>query len=122
MKQARLSVGVATVSRVTTSPSPRPERPGSLAQGASPAAIRAALLPEDKAAFDKAYGQALDQAKNDYDLAALHTTLENWRRQAIAQSDPETFRLMVRRAAAFYSGEPVPADEPFAVTRVKAGM
>jgi hypothetical protein len=107
---------------VSTSSSPRPERPGSLAPGASPATIRAALLPEDKAAFDEAYEQALNQAKRDYDLAALHATVENWRRQAIAQSDPEAFRLMVRRVAAFYSGEPVPADEPFAVTRAKAGM
>ncbi len=107
---------------VTTSSPPRPERPGSLADGASPAAIRAALLLEDTAAFDEVNGQALDQAKRGYDLAALHATLENWRRQAIAQSDPEAFRLMVRRVAAFYRGEPVPADEPFALTRAKAGM
>lgn len=107
---------------MTTSTSPRPERAGSLAQGASPAAIRAALLPEDQAAFDEVYGTALDQAKRDYDLAVLHATLENWRRQAIAQSDPEAFRRMVSRVAAFYSGEPVPGDESFAVTRAKAGM
>jgi hypothetical protein len=43
-------------------------------------------------------------------------------RQAIAQSDPDAFCVMPDRAAAFYSGEPVPADEPFAVTRAKAGM
>jgi hypothetical protein len=72
--------------------------------------------------FDEAYARALEEAKRDYDLASLHATLENWRRQAIAQSDPDAFRLMVRRAAAFYSGEPVPADEPVAVTRAKAGM
>lgn len=107
---------------VTTSSSPQPERPGSLAKGASPASISAALLPEDRTAFDDAYEHALDQAGRDYDLAALHATLENWRRQAIAQSDPDAFRLMVRRAASFYSGQPVPADEPFAVTRAKAGM
>lgn len=107
---------------MTTSSLPRPERPGSLAQGASPASIRAALLPEDKGAFDEAYERALDQARRDYDLAALHATLENWRRQAIAQSDPEAFTVMVRRVAEFYSGAPVPADEPFAVSRAKAGM
>ncbi|MCD2186630.1 DUF6247 family protein [Actinomycetospora soli] len=107
---------------MTTSTSPRPERRGSLARGASPASIRAALLPEDKTVFDAAYEDALERARRDYDLAALHDTLENWRRQAIAQSDPEAFRLMVRRAAAFFSGEPVPSDEPFAVTRAKAGM
>src|SRR3954463_4722174 len=86
---------------VATSSAPRPERSDSLAQGASPAAMRAALLPEDKAAFDEAYEHALDQAQPAYDLAALHATLEDWRRQSVAQSDPEAFRLMVRRAAAF---------------------
>lgn len=117
-----MSHRVATVVPVTASTSPPPERPGSLARGAAPASIRAALLPEDRAEFDDAYVRALDQARREYDLRALHDALENWRRRAIAQSDPEAFRLMVRRAAAFYSGEPVPADEPFAVTRAKAGM
>ncbi|WP_018335596.1 DUF6247 family protein [Actinomycetospora chiangmaiensis] len=107
---------------MSASSSPQPERRGSLAKGAQPAAIRAALLPEDQPLFDAAYEQALDQAKRDYDLAALHATLENWRRQAVAQSNPEAFRLMVRRAAAFFSGQPVPENEPFAVTRAKAGM
>ena len=95
---------------------------GSLANGASPATIRAALFPEDRERFDHAYGRALDEARQDYDIAGLHSTLETWRRQAIAQSDPEAFRTMVRRAAAFFSGEPVPVDEPFEVTRAKAGM
>lgn len=107
---------------MSASSSPQPERRVSLAKGAQPAAIRAALLPEDKPLFDSAYEQALDRAKRDYDLAVLHDTLENWRRQAIAQSDSEAFRLMVRRAAAFFSGHPVPENEPFAVTRAKAGM
>lgn len=94
----------------------------SLAENASPATIREALLPEDRERFDEAYWQALDQAKRDYDMTPIHRTLERWRRQAIAQSDPEAFRLMVRRAAAFFSGQPVPDDEPFEVTRAKAGM
>ncbi|WP_433802539.1 DUF6247 family protein [Actinomycetospora sp. CA-084318] len=99
-----------------------PDRPGSLARGASPAAIRAALLPEDKPVFDAAYESALEQARHDDDLEPLHDLLENWRRQAIAQSDPEAFRRTVRRAAAFFTGQPIPTDEPFAVTRAKAGM
>ena len=95
---------------------------GSLAEGASPAAIRAALLPEDRGPFDEAYSRALDQAKRDDDVTGLHQTPEDWRRQAIAQSDRDAFRLMVRRVAEFASGEPVPEGEPFAVTRGKAGL
>lgn len=95
---------------------------GSLAEGASPAAIRAALLPEDRAVFDDAYWRVLDQAKREYDVTPLHETLENFRRQAIAQSDRDAFRTMVRRAAEYFSGEPVPDGEPFEVTRAKAGM
>jgi hypothetical protein len=91
------------------------------ALGASPASIRAALLPEDKATFDEAYAEAVDQAKRDDALAALHGTVKGWRRRAIAQSAPEAFSLMVRRAAEFYCGDPIPADEPFTVTRAKAG-
>ena len=48
--------------------------------------------------------------------------IEEYRCHAIAQSDPVAFRRSVRRAAEFFSGEPVPDDEPFAMTRVKAGM
>lgn len=95
---------------------------GSLARGASPAAIRAALLPEDQDRFDDDYRDALEQDRRDDDVTGLHSVLENWRRQAIAQSDPESFRTMVRRAAAFFSGNPVPDDEPFEITRAKAGM
>ncbi|MFC5064512.1 DUF6247 family protein [Actinomycetospora atypica] len=106
---------------MTASPSTRPAS-GSLAEGASPATIRAALLPEDRPAFDQAYWEALDRAKTEYDVTPVHSTLENWRRQAIAQSDRDGFRRMVRRAAEFFTGKSIPDDEPFEVTRHKAGM
>ena len=94
----------------------------SLAEGASPATIRAALSSGDHARFDDAYALALAQARQDYDLAPVHDMVEEWRRQAIAQSDPDAFRRMVRRAAEFFTGEPVPEDEPLATSRAKAGM
>jgi hypothetical protein len=97
-------------------------RSRSLGEGASPGTIRAALFPEDRELFDQAYARALDDARRTYELAAVHETVEEWRRRAIAQSDPEAFRRTVRRAAEFFSGEPVADDEPFAVTRAKAGM
>lgn len=100
-----------------SAPSPR-----SLAAGASPAAIRAGLFAEDRAEFDAAYGAALDEARRTYELAPVYDLVEQWRRRAILQSDPEAFRRSVRRAAEFFTGKPVPEDEPFEVTRAHAGL
>lgn len=49
-----------------------------LLPGASPADIRAHLLPEDRAQFDTAYAQALADAKQSLDLTGLFETLEQW--------------------------------------------
>jgi hypothetical protein len=95
---------------------------GSLAEGASPGTIRAALFPEDRELFDHAYADALDQARQTYELTPVLETIEEWRRRAILQSDPEAFRRSVRRAAEYFSGEPVPEGEPFGNTRARAGL
>lgn len=105
--------------------SPSPEgssRARSLAEGASPGTVRAALLPEDRELFDHAYADALDQARQTYELTPVLETIEEWRRRAMLQSDPEAFRRSVCRAAEYFTGEPVPEDEPFAITRAKAGL
>lgn len=100
----------------------QPQRGHPLLPGAAPRAIREHLLPEDREQFDAAYAQALAEAKASLDLTGLFETLEQWRRIAVLQSDREKFRHAVRRAAELLTGEPVPDDEPFAVTRAKAGM
>lgn len=84
--------------------------------------VRARLFDSDRSEFDAAYGAALDEARRTYELAPVHAVLEEWRRRAILQSDPEAFRRSVRRAAEFFTGEPVPDDEPFEVTRTHAGL
>ena len=53
-----------------------------LLPGAAPAAIRDALLPEDRAAFQAAYQLALIRAREDLDLTELFQALEHWRRLA----------------------------------------
>ena len=93
-----------------------------LLPGAAPHAIREALLPEDQPLFDAAYEQALVDAKASLDLTGLFKTLEQWRRIAVLQSDPDNFRRVARRVAEVLTGEPSPEDEPLAVTRTKAGM
>jgi hypothetical protein len=94
----------------------------SLAPGASPAAIHGALLPAERDAFIAAYHAALDHARSTLHLAPVHDLLEEWRRRAVLQSDPAAFHRSVRRAAEFFTGRPVPDDEPFEVTRAHAGL
>jgi hypothetical protein len=101
------------------------ERPAGghpLAPGAAPAAIRAALLPADQVGFDAGYAAALAAARESLDLGELFRTLEQWRRLAVLQGDPEGFAAMVRRVAETVSGEPVPDGEPFELTRARAGL
>ncbi|MGH3909117.1 MAG: DUF6247 family protein [Pseudonocardiaceae bacterium] len=100
------------------------QQPGAhpLWPGASPHAIRAALLPEDRGEFDSAYTTALDVARESLDLTELFETLEQWRRVAVLHSDRENFRAVARRAAELTTGEPVPDDEPLETTRAKAGL
>jgi flavin-binding protein dodecin len=93
-----------------------------LLPGASPAAIRAALLPEDRERFDAAYEEALAQARESLDLTELFKRLEHWRRVALLQSNPTDYRRVVRRTAEVLTGQPVPDDEPLEVTRARAGL
>lgn len=93
-----------------------------LGQGASPEAIRSALLSEDQLEFDAALAGALEETRNSLDLTGLFTMLERWRRIAALQDEPERFVRVARRAAELLTGQPSPKDEPLAVTRAKAGM
>lgn len=92
-----------------------------LSKGASPEAIAAALLPEDRAEFLSEYTAALTAARESLDLTSLFQMLEHWRRVAALQADPQVFRRVARRAAQLLTGQPSPEDEPLAVTRQKAG-
>ncbi|MGH3794934.1 MAG: DUF6247 family protein [Pseudonocardiaceae bacterium] len=93
-----------------------------LLPGAAPHHIRAALLPEDRVAFDGAYEVALVEARTSLDLTELFKTLEHWRRLALLQSRPGEYRRVVHRAAELLTGTSVPPDEPLAVTRARAGL
>ena len=93
-----------------------------LRPGAAPAAIREALLPEDRPVFDAAYRRALATAHDSLDLTELFRQLEHWRRVALLQREPDRFTSIARRAAERLTGEPVPADEPLAQTRRRTGL
>ncbi|MGH3899252.1 MAG: DUF6247 family protein [Pseudonocardiaceae bacterium] len=93
-----------------------------LLPGATPAAIRKALLPEDQAQFDISYQRTLVTAREDMDLTELFRCLEHWRRVALLQRDPARFASIVRRAAERLTDKPVPADEPLTLTRRHVGL
>ena len=93
-----------------------------LLPGATPAAIRGALLPEDRAAFEAAYRQALTGAREELDFTELFHTLEHWRRLALLQRDPVRFASIACHAAERLTGDPAPEDEPLDQTRHRAGI
>jgi hypothetical protein len=93
-----------------------------LLPGASPAAIRAGLLPADRERFDAAYAEALAQARESLDLTELFRCLEHWRGVALLQSYPADYWQVVRRVAEALTGRPAPDDEPLEVTRARAGL
>jgi Family of unknown function (DUF6247) len=111
----------ARVSVMYSADEPASERRHPLAKGASPEAIAAALLPEDRTEFLDEYNAALTTARESLDLTNLFKMLEHWRRVAALQADPQVFRRIARRAAHLLTGQPSPQDEPLAVTRQKAG-
>ncbi|MCD2186632.1 DUF6247 family protein [Actinomycetospora soli] len=88
------------------------------APGASETAVRDALRPEDRSRFD----DAARAARESGDGGAVARTLEQWRRVAVVQRDPEQFVRIARRVAEQRTGQPSPPDEPLDVTRAKAGM
>ena len=93
-----------------------------LLPGATLAAIRDGLLPHDRAAFEVAYQEALADARESLELGELFQTLEQWRRLALLQRDPERFVSVIRRAAERLTGEPIPDGEPWEDTRRRAGL
>lgn len=99
-----------------------PEAPHPLLRGASPAVVRSWLLAEDRERFVAEYETALDEARRSLDLTEVQAVVERWRQIAALQSNPDAFRRSVRQVAELMTGEPSPDDEPFAVTREKAGM
>jgi hypothetical protein len=64
---------------------------------ASPAEVRAALIPEEAAEFDRQWREVMERATRDLDLTEVHRTLESWRRVAwiTTTHGPEQHRKML---------------------------
>lgn len=81
---------------------------------ASPAELRAAILPEDREEFDEQYQAALDAARTTLRLDELEAFLVGWRRVAWLQADPERYRAMLARAEYINEhGHPPPGTKTY---------
>lgn len=100
-------------------PEPDPHRPPFA--DATPAQVRAALVPEDVAEFDQQWRDAMGTATETLDLADVHRTLESWRRVAwltSAHGQDGYRRLMATAAERSRTGAPNP--EGVSLEQVKA--
>jgi Family of unknown function (DUF6247) len=105
-------------------PGPRRGRSGPSFCDATPAEIRAALIPEEAAEFDQQWREVMARATETLDLSEVLATLESWRRVArlTAAHGADAHRAMYRRAAARLMGEDIPADEPLPQTKARLGL
>jgi ribosomal protein L12E/L44/L45/RPP1/RPP2 len=86
--------------------------------------VRAALIPEEAAEFEREWRAVLAKAAETLDLSEVLETLESWRlvAQLTAAAGPAAHRAMYHRAAARLTGRSVPADEPLARTKARLGL
>jgi hypothetical protein len=84
-------------------------------------AIRAALLPEDVAAFDQEFCTIMAEATTSMNLSGVAAFLERWRRVAWSSGDPDEHRAMLARAGQLLAGQHVPTT-PWAETQSTLGL
>ena len=84
-------------------------------------AIRAALLPEDVAAFDQEFRAVMAEATASMNLSGVTAFLERWRRVAWSSGDPDEHRAMLGRAGQLLAGQHVPTT-PWAETQSALGL
>lgn len=85
----------------------------------TPAAIRDALIDEERAEFERAYRQALAEAAETLDLAKVLDVLRNYHRIAwlTRQQGPEAHRRMLDKAAEIVRTGTNPDAVPVEVAR-----
>ena len=106
------------------SPEPRHGHSARSFADASPAEVRAALIPEEAAEFDRQWREVMGRAIETLDLSEVLDTLESWRRVArlTVSAGADAHRAMYRRAAARLTGLDIPAEEPLPRTKARLGL
>ena len=92
---------------------------------ASPAEIRAALVPEEQVEFDRQYRRALEAAGASYSLDQLDKTLAVWRRVAwmTTAHGPDAYRRMLAKAEhTLRTGEPPAGSVPWDHVKAELGL
>ncbi|GAB3902213.1 hypothetical protein GCM10029964_092240 [Kibdelosporangium lantanae] len=110
---------------MTTAATPAPRGgPGPTFADATPAQIRAALIPEEAAEFDVQWRAVMARATETMDLSEVLATLNSWRRVARQTSavGAAAHRAMYHRAAAKLAGHEIPANEPLPQVKARLGL
>lgn len=92
---------------------------------ASPAEIRAALIPEEQVQFDLQYGRALEAAQTSYSLEQLERVLSAWRRVAAITTarGPDAHRRTLARAKETLDAGDLPRDSvPWSKFKSESGL
>jgi hypothetical protein len=92
---------------------------------ASPAEVRAALLPEDAAEFDRQGQDVMGRATRELDLTEVHRTLNTWRRVAwvTTATGPERYRAVPASAEQrLRTGERHPQAMPWNRLKAELGL
>jgi hypothetical protein len=92
---------------------------------ASPAQVRAALVPEDDAEFDRQWREVLTRAIETLDLAEVTETLASWRQVAWVTSarGQDGYRRMMRQAEqTMATGELSPGTEAWTTVKARRGL
>lgn len=86
--------------------------------------MHAALIPEEKAEFEREWRSVMASATETLDMTEVFATLDSWRLVArlTGAAGAEAHRSMYRRAAARLTGKAVPAGEPLSETKAKLGL
>jgi hypothetical protein len=102
---------------------PAPDRPPFA--DASPAQVRAALLPEDATEFDRQWQDVMARATRELDLTEVHRTLNTWRRVAwvTTATGPERYRAVLASAEERrHTGERHPQATPWHQLKAELGL
>lgn len=92
---------------------------------ASPWEIRAALIPEEQADFDRTWHAAMDKATETLDLTGVFETLDSWRHHAMIAEDlgrngyRQWLAQIEQRAR---TGESPPGSVPWSQLKAELGL
>ena len=114
---------VSDVTAAAAYPEPTPRRPPFA--DASPAEVRAALIPEEHDEFDRQWRSALGKAAKTFDLADVFETLEDWRlrawnTQALGHDDYR--RMLAQAEHTLRTGETPPGTVPWSQLKAELGL